>query len=150
MPITLYLILGSLIAGFGSGFYFEHLRWEAQMKDIVEANYQGVRTKDRVKEKIVKVFVERVVEVEKVTQENVNDAKNIPAGSCPSEPIGFIELHNAAAVGHKANSSIVADGSPSGVDPAAAATVIAKNYGTYLKLAEQVRGLQQYINEVCQ
>jgi hypothetical protein len=143
---TIYALLISIVVGFGGGVYFESLRWDKSMKEIIEANYIGIKNNDIIKEKIVTKYIDRVRVVEKRTTEYVNVAKEVVG---PDMSIGFVELHNAAAEKRDPVSALISNGETSRVTSDEAAETIARNYGTYYRLYEQIIGLQEYVTTTC-
>ena len=149
MPITVYIALAALIVGFAGGWQVQQWRWDASVKEALETRYTAYVTRDKIKEKIVKQYVDRVQTVEITTKELIHAAATVPSGTCPSLPVGFVELHDAAAASRASDAARVADAAPSGVTPAAVAETVAANYGTYSVIAERLIGLQQYVREAC-
>ena len=149
MPLTVYIALATLIAGFAGGWQVQQWRWDASVKEALETRYTAYVTRDRIKEKIVKKYVDRVETVEIKTKELIYAAQAVPSGTCPSLPVGFVELHDAAAASRESSAARVADAAPSGVTPAETAATVAANYGTYAVVAERLIGLQAYVREAC-
>jgi hypothetical protein len=47
MPLSIYLALAAVLAGFAGGFYFQGLRWDASLKAAADARYSAlVRVRD--------------------------------------------------------------------------------------------------------
>jgi len=149
VPIAVYIAAATLIAGFAGGWQVQQWRWDASVKDALETRYTAYVTRDRVKERIVKKYVDRVQTVEIKTKELIYAAQAVPSGTCPSLPVGFVELHDAAAASRESSPARVADAAPSGVTPAETAATVAANYGTYAVVAERLIGLQAYVREAC-
>ena len=149
MPLTAYIALGCLLAGFAGGWQVQQWRWDASIKEALETRYTAYVTRDRVKERIVKEYVDRVQIQEITTKELIHAAQDVPSGTCPSVPVGFVELHDAAAAARASVPARVADAAPSGVTPAAVAATVAENYGTYRIVADRLIGLQRYVRETC-
>lgn len=149
MPIAAYLVLAALIGGFAGGWQVQQWRWDASVKEALETRYTAYVTRDRIKEKIVKKYIDRVEVVEVKTKELIHVAASVPSGTCPSLPVGFVELHDDAAASRESSPARVADAAPSGVTPAAVAETVAANYGTYSVVAERLIGLQNYVREAC-
>jgi hypothetical protein len=149
MPITVYIALATLIAGFAGGWQVQQWRWDASVKEALETRYTAYVTRDRIKERIVKKYIDRVEVVEVKTKELIHVAASVPSGTCPSLPNGFVELHDAAAASRESSPARVADAAPSGVTPAETAATVAANYGTYSVVAERLIGLQAYVREAC-
>lgn len=68
----------------------------------------------------------------------------VPAG-LPDLPAGWRLLHDHAAAGTVPGPSEAADGAP--VPPETAAATVAANYTQCLAVAEQLTGLQEWVNE---
>lgn len=149
MPISVYIAIVTLLAGFAGGWQVQQWRWDAAVKEALETRYTTYVNRDKVKEKIVKQYIDRVETVEIKTKELIHVAASVPSGTCPSLPVGFVELHDAAAASRESDAARVTDAAPSGVTPATVAETVAANYGTYSVVAERLIGLQQYVRDAC-
>lgn len=148
--MNIYIILAVAIGSFLSGWKVESWRWEASMADMVKEAHATYVTRDVVKEKIVKQYIDRMIPIETVIREVSNEAQTMaPSPTCPAVPNRFVELHDDSAASRHPGAPGPTDGAPSEITPAKAVGVIGENYGLYHKLSAQVEGLQRYVREVC-
>jgi len=95
---------------------------------------------------VLPAHAEAKVRIQTVTKEIVREVPvYVPVGTCALPP-GWRVLHDAAAAGEVPYPSGIPDAAP--VDPQAAASAVADNYGTCHQNAEQLRALQQWLQGV--
>lgn len=152
IPGWVYVLLLLLAAG----LYYGHARYNAGQANI-QAKWDAQKGKDtaeieRLKAEAGKVtvrvetkYVDRVKTIREKGDTIVQKVPvYVPAG-LPDLPGGWRLLHDHAAAGTIPGPSETADGAP--VAPETAAATVAANYTTCLATAEQLRGLQEWVNE---
>ncbi|MGI0658036.1 hypothetical protein ACRCOP_09295 [Pseudomonas aeruginosa] len=120
--------------------------WDAERQAAKLAAAQTATTQAEVTTTVVTQYVDRV----QVVKERGKDIiKEVPiyvssAAACDL-PGGFRVLHDAAAQGELPDPAGVADAPAASVEDAA--TTVVENYSTYHEVAEQLRALQQWVNQ---
>ncbi len=125
-------------------------RWEAR---VAEVKLEMAKKEAASAEASTKVVTKYITKVEVVKEKGDLIAKQIPNlitatadGQCVI-PNGFVLLHDSASRNEVPDTSRGANEGASEVKLSGVATTITENYTTYHKVAEQLRSLQEWVNE---
>jgi hypothetical protein len=139
-----------------AGLYYGHARYNAGQTNI-QAKWDAQKAKDaaeiaklkaKAREVTVKVETKYVDRIQTVRVKGDTIIQKVPVyvpRDLPELPPAFRWLHDHAAQGTVPGPAESPDGSP--VAPADVAGTVAANYTTCLATAEQLKGLQEWINE---
>lgn len=154
VPIPSFVVKGVAIlllvgASFGAGYYKAHKNGEQELAvAIAESNekYMALqKQKEKVQEKIVTEYVDRIVEVTKWRTKNVEVTKLVPDTGVLSN--GWVSVHDASATGSYADPTRAADAGPSGITTVEGLAGVVNNYGACRANIQQLISLQQWIRE---
>lgn len=102
--------------------------------------------KNKVEEKIVIEYVEKIKYITKWRTKNVEIVKVVPdTGQLSS---GWVSVHDSSAEGRDADATAASDGTPSGVTAAEALGTVIDNYGSCHETAERLTSLQNWVREM--
>ena len=139
-----------------AGLYYGHARYNAGQANI-QAKWDAQKAKDaaeieRLKAESGKVtvrvetkYVDRVKTIREKGETIVQKVPVYISRDLPELPGAWRLWHDAAATNTVPDASREADAAP--VAPVDAAATVAANYTTCLATAEQLKGLQEWINE---
>lgn len=147
--VALFAIAASIIGyghlRFNAGQADIRSKWEAQKeKDAAEL----AKLKAKSSEVTVRVETKYVDRIKEIRVKGDTIVKKVPIyvpAGLPDLPPGWRLLHDHAAAGTVPGSSENANGAP--VAPEVAAVAVADNYATCLANTQQLRGLQEWVNE---
>lgn len=163
--LRIWLLAGAVAASAAAGAYLNGLRWETRLAsaqrdwaiaekgrlDVAIAKQASqVSSNERVKTEFIKGDDVIRVEYKTLTKEVIRYVTDKTVDHCLL-PARWVQLHDSAATGVPAPASpgSGADASPSAVTDADALPVVTANNNAYREVANQLRGLQAYVNEVC-
>lgn len=140
----------------GAGWYYGHTRYNAGQADIQakwdESVAKGKAEVERLKSEAGKItvkvetkYVDRVKEVRIKGDTIVREIPVYISRDLPGLPPAWRLYHDAAATGAVPSPADESNAAP--VAPVDAAATVAANYTTCLATAEQLRGLQEWVNE---
>ncbi len=125
-------------------------KWEAR---VAEVKLEMAKKEAASAEASTKVVTKYITKVEVVKEKGDQIAKQIPNlisatadGQCVI-PNGFVLLHDSASRNEVPDTSRGTNEGASEVKLSGVATTITENYTTYHKVAEQLRSLQEWVNE---
>lgn len=145
------MLLVAAVGGFGfvKGYGIASDKAELAMANYIaqqEKLYNELALrKNKVDEKIVTEYVDKIVYITKWRTKNVEIVKVVPDTGQLSN--GWVHVHDASAKGGDANSTAASDGSPSGITAAEGLGTVADNYGSCHETAERLIKLQSWIRE---
>lgn len=149
-----YKILGLviIIAAVGSLGYFKGYTTAVDKAEQEKIKYmleqeqkyaELLKKKNKVEEKIVIEYVDRIQYITKWRTKNVEVVKLVPDTGELSN--GWVHVHNSSAEGRNADSAAAADATPSGIGTAEAVGTISDNYATCHETAERLKALQGWV-----
>lgn len=152
VPAWVYIALFILAGLFFFGRYMKEQGRE-EVRDEWNASIErGKKEVERIKQQseriTVKVETKYVDRIKEIRVKGDTIVKQVPVyipSGLPDLPPGWRLLHDHAAAGTVPGSSETANGAP--VAPETAAAAVADNYATCLANAEQLIGLQEWVNE---
>lgn len=100
----------------------------------------------KVKEVIVTKYVDRVKVIKEKEYVYRDQAINVVPTKCELSS-GWVWLHDASARGESADATRSADATPSGIKDTEALAVVTENYSIANLNAEQLKSLQEWVNE---
>jgi hypothetical protein len=95
---------------------------------------------------IVKVYVTKIEKVKEATNETLKQVNTKDDSMC-DVPESFVRLHDASAKGIVPETSTGINGVSSGIALSEAEKVIIQNYGEYHKVSEQLKALQDWVQQ---
>jgi hypothetical protein len=135
--------------GYGIGQYKESKDAEQAMQTAIakenEKYNELLLKKNKVTEKVVVQYVDKIVEITKWRTKNVEIAKTVPDTCVLSN--GWVSVHDASAQGRPADAAGAADETSSGITAPEALAGVSENYAICRGNREQIIGLQNYIKE---
>lgn len=153
LPYKLLALAFMLIGAFGYGYVKGNARAEAEIARYAnEAKDLAIKLKDEesnIKEKIVTEYVDKIQTVKEKQYVYIKQSQEIvPAQFNMSN--GWVYLHDYAASAQSGNadSTRLADATPSDVKDNQALATVVDNYGTCKQNSEQLIALQDYIKKV--
>ncbi len=147
LQLKILIIVASIAVGFASGWQTNGKRWQAR-HDKAQLEQQAALAKAQAKQaeattQVVTEYIDRVQVVRGKTQTIVKEVPIYVKADDPDLPGGFRLLHDASARGEPADSTKLAD-APS-VSAQDVAATVADNYGQCREQAEQLKGLQDWV-----
>ena len=148
--IYIYLIVAgasAVLAGY-SAYAWTSDYYEVK---IEHANEQALEKQNDIQRKGDQLVADYVKQIEQLTNNNASLQRQITMavkhsdGSSCVVSDGFVRLYNASTTSESTAPSSI-DGTSSSVDEATLLTVIAENNAKYLKIANQLTKLQEYVN----
>jgi len=163
--LRIWLTGGALVLSAAAGAYFNGLRWEtrlasaqrdwaiaekARLDVAVAKQAQQSAGNERVKTEFIKGDDIIRVEYRTLTKEVIRYVTDKTVDHCLL-PARWVQLHDSAATGLPAPASAGSgvDAATGTVTDADALPVVTDNYKAYREVANQLQGLQAYVNEVC-
>jgi hypothetical protein len=112
-----------------------------------EEEIQKLKNKqEEISNKIVEVYITKIEKVKETTNETIKQVNTKDDFMCDL-PESFVRLHDAAAQGIVPDPTKGVDGASSGVALSEAEKVIIQNYGEYMKVSEQLKSLQEWVQQ---
>jgi len=130
--------------GIEEGKSQESVRIEAYLDKIHSLQIDLEKERNNIKTKVVNEYVDKIKTIVKKEKEYVYQAINDVPAQC-NLSTGWIMLHNAAAEGSDIDSTITANGSPSGIEDNSALAAVVSNYSICRENAQQLISLQEFI-----
>ena len=150
LPIQVASILVLSFGLYMEGGVSNQERWEAK---VAEVKLEMAKKDAASAEASTKVVTKYITKVEVVKEKGDLIAKQIPNlisatadGQCVI-PNGFVLLHDSASRNEVPDTSRGANEGASEVKLSGVATTITENYTTYYKVVEQLKSLQEWVNE---
>jgi hypothetical protein len=112
-----------------------------------EEEIQKLKNKQQeITTKIIKVYITKIEKVKEATNETLKQVNTKDDVMC-NLPESFVRLHDASAKGVVPETPTGIDGASSGVALSEAEKVIIQNYGEYHKVSEQLKALQDWVQQ---
>jgi len=150
LPVQVASVILLVFGVYMEGGVSNQEKWEAR---VAEVKLEMAKKEAASAESSVKVVTKYITKVEVVKEKGDSIAKQIPNlisatadGQCVI-PNGFVLLHDSASRNEVPDTSRGANEGASEVKLSGVATTITENYTTYHKVAEQLRSLQEWVNE---
>ena len=142
---SIAIILGIFAFGYYKGNTSADEKHKAQLAKAELRYAELQKKKDKVTEKVVKEYVDRVVYVTKWRTRNVTIATTVPVDNGIN--LGWVHVHNASVEGREADPALALDATASGIKTPEALTTIVENYGICKQNSEQLIALQEFVKQ---
>jgi hypothetical protein len=140
-----FILLGVFSVGYLKGSNNAEAKYEQKLADAKEAYAELEKTKNKVVEKIVTEYVDKIINVTKWRTKNVTVTEVVPSDCSLNN--GWVHVHDASVAGRSAESTLAADGTSSGIETPEALATIVDNYGICTQNSEKLKSLQQYVKD---
>ena len=151
--IALVLFLGGLYKGYNWAADKYQVKLDAMILErtqyVAEKNQLATRLElalSDVKEVIVTKYVDRVKVIKEKEYVYRDQAISVVPSKCELSD-GWVWLHDASARGEPSDATRSADATPSGIKDTEALAVVTENYSNANANAEQLKSLQEWVNE---
>lgn len=141
----IFILLGTFAIGYQKGSNNAEAKYEQKLADAKEAYAELEKVKNKVVEKIVTQYVDKIVYVTKWRTKNVTVTEVVPSDCSLNN--GWVHVHDASVAGRSADTTLAADGTSSGIETPEALATIVDNYGICAENAEKLKALQQYVKD---
>lgn len=146
-----YAVIGVAVV---AGLFMLRMHWiQVGREEIMNANIRAavkiVRLQGEVTERVVVKYVKVAGETKtktEIREKEVIRYENAKLDQCPLS-VGFVSLHDSAALDILPDAARSTDGTASGLETAKALPTIQTNYSTCHQTAIRLRGLQEWVRE---
>lgn len=147
-------LVSMIMAFLGAIFWLGQMAGEARMEQAIDQYKKQVealnkdleKERQNIKEVVVTEYIETIKYLDKVRIEYQTQVVEVPSKCSVAE--GWVYLHDRAALGLPSDPALSADPTDSGVKDKDALAVVADNYVTCRKNAEQLTKLLSYLDQV--
>lgn len=146
LPIQLLSFVLLLVSIFLCGGLANEASWQLKVAKT-NAEIAELKAKsESVSTKVVTKYIDRIQVVKEKGNEIVKYINTNADAKCEL-PSSFVVLHDAAAKNELPDPARVADARASDIKLSGATTTIVQNYGTCWEIREQLKALQEWVNE---
>jgi len=150
-PIVWLLLAVAVGIGAASGYFKGradvNAAWNLERAEIAAGAAEDARHRAVATTAVVTKYVDRIVVVTEKADEIVREVPSVVRAD-ERVSAGFVCIHDRAGSGDP-GAACAPDGEAGGAGAREVAETVARNYGRYHKLAEQVIALQDFVETVC-